>query len=71
LRGRGEQRSGCEESPKREAEKGVTSEAEFAPTRREGAHCREHMKNRIIENIRYAYEHGVDRDEIANWQWPY
>ena len=36
-----------------------------------GAHCREHMKNRIIENIRYAYEHGVDRDEIANWQWPY
>jgi xylulose-5-phosphate/fructose-6-phosphate phosphoketolase len=29
------------------------------------------MKNHIIENIRYAYDHGVDRDEIANWQWPY
>jgi len=36
-----------------------------------GAHCRERMKNAIIENIQYAYENGVDRDEIVNWKWPY
>ncbi|MFZ5973782.1 MAG: phosphoketolase family protein [Bacillota bacterium] len=36
-----------------------------------GAHCRERMKNRIIENIQYAYDHGIDKDEITNWEWPY
>jgi phosphoketolase len=66
-----EQRSGCEESPKREAEKGLRAKRSLLRRGAKGAHCREHMKNRIIENIRYAYEHGVDRDEIANWQWPY
>jgi xylulose-5-phosphate/fructose-6-phosphate phosphoketolase len=27
--------------------------------------------NAIIENLRYAHEHGTDRPEIANWTWPY
>jgi xylulose-5-phosphate/fructose-6-phosphate phosphoketolase len=35
------------------------------------AHLKEAMKNAIIENMRYAHEHGRDRDEIANWTWPY
>lgn len=35
-----------------------------------GAHCRERMKNEIIENIQYAYDNGVDKDEINNWIWP-
>jgi xylulose-5-phosphate/fructose-6-phosphate phosphoketolase len=36
-----------------------------------GAHIREKMKNRIIENLQYAYENGIDREEIRNWKWPY
>jgi xylulose-5-phosphate/fructose-6-phosphate phosphoketolase len=36
-----------------------------------GAHCREHMKNTIIENIHYAYNNGIDKNEISNWKWPY
>ncbi len=33
-------------------------------------HLKEDMKNAIIENLRYAHEHGVDRPEIADWTWP-
>jgi xylulose-5-phosphate/fructose-6-phosphate phosphoketolase len=29
------------------------------------------MKDAIIENLRYAHEHGTDRAELANWVWPY
>jgi xylulose-5-phosphate/fructose-6-phosphate phosphoketolase len=29
------------------------------------------MKNAIIDNLRYAHEHGTDRPEITNWVWPY
>jgi len=29
------------------------------------------MKNEIIENIQYAHENGIDKDEIRNWKWPY
>jgi xylulose-5-phosphate/fructose-6-phosphate phosphoketolase len=29
------------------------------------------MRNAVIENLRYAHEHGTDRPEIANWIWPY
>lgn len=36
-----------------------------------GAHVRERMKNEIIGNLNYAYENGVDRDEINNWKWPF
>jgi xylulose-5-phosphate/fructose-6-phosphate phosphoketolase len=35
------------------------------------AHLKEEMKNAIIDNLRYAHEHGTDRPEIANWTWPY
>ena len=35
------------------------------------AHLREEMQNTIIDNLNYAHEHGTDRDEISNWEWPY
>ncbi len=35
------------------------------------AHLKDEMKNAIIDNMRYAHEHGTDRPEIANWTWPY
>ena len=35
-----------------------------------GAHVKEWLKNQIIENTRYAYEHGVDKPEISQWKWP-
>ena len=35
------------------------------------AHLKDEMKNAIIDNLRYAHEHGTDRPEIANWTWPY
>jgi xylulose-5-phosphate/fructose-6-phosphate phosphoketolase len=28
------------------------------------------MKNAIIDNLRYAHEHGTDRAEISDWTWP-
>ncbi|MGG6297092.1 phosphoketolase family protein [Leptolyngbya sp. AN02str] len=36
-----------------------------------GAHVRERMKNAIIDNCNYAYEHGTDRDDMTHWKWPY
>jgi xylulose-5-phosphate/fructose-6-phosphate phosphoketolase len=39
--------------------------------RARAAHLKEEMKNAIIDNMRYAHEHGTDRPEIANWTWPY
>jgi len=39
--------------------------------RAKAAHLKEEMKNAIIDNLRYAHEHGTDRPEIANWTWPY
>jgi len=36
-----------------------------------GAHVREKMKNEIIDNLNYAYENGIDKDEIIHWKWPY
>ena len=35
------------------------------------AYVRERMRNAIIENVNYAYEHGIDKDEIVNWKWPF
>jgi xylulose-5-phosphate/fructose-6-phosphate phosphoketolase len=35
------------------------------------AHLKEEMRNAIIDNMRYAHEHGTDRPELANWTWPY
>jgi xylulose-5-phosphate/fructose-6-phosphate phosphoketolase len=39
--------------------------------RTKGAHLKEEMKNAIIDNLRYAHEHGTDRAELMNWTWPY
>ncbi len=36
-----------------------------------GAHVKERMKNAIIDNLNYAHEHGMDKDEITHWKWPY
>ena len=38
---------------------------------RAAAHLKEEMKNAIIDNLRYAHEHGTDRAEITDWVWPY
>jgi xylulose-5-phosphate/fructose-6-phosphate phosphoketolase len=35
------------------------------------AHLKEDMKNAILENLAYARTHGTDRDELANWVWPW
>jgi xylulose-5-phosphate/fructose-6-phosphate phosphoketolase len=39
--------------------------------RTKAAHLKEDMRNAIIDNMRYAHEHGTDRPELANWTWPY
>ncbi|MBF2099311.1 MAG: phosphoketolase family protein [Gloeomargaritaceae cyanobacterium C42_A2020_066] len=36
-----------------------------------GAHVKEWLKNQMIEQFAYAYEHGIDRDEITHWTWPF
>ena len=42
------------------------------PELRESAgHVKERMKNRIIESLAYAHEHGKDQDEVTRWQWPF
>ena len=35
-----------------------------------GAHLKERMKDQMIESVRYAHEHGIDKPEIDNWAWP-
>ena len=35
------------------------------------AHVKERMKNKIIECLAYAHEHGRDNDDIVHWKWPY
>ena len=39
--------------------------------RTRAAHLSEEMKNQILDHMRYAHEHGIDRPEIVNWTWPY
>jgi xylulose-5-phosphate/fructose-6-phosphate phosphoketolase len=36
-----------------------------------GAHAKQIFKDKQIDLIRYAHEHGVDADEINHWVWPY
>ena len=38
--------------------------------RARAGHLKEEMKNAIIDNMRYAHEHGADRPEITDWTWP-
>lgn len=35
-----------------------------------GAHVKEKLRDMQIECSNYAYEHGVDSPEYANWKWP-
>jgi len=35
-----------------------------------GAHVKEKLRDMQIECSNYAYEHGVDKPEFANWKWP-
>ena len=35
-----------------------------------GAHAKEHFRNRQIECLIYAHEHGVDRADVSGWKWP-
>jgi len=34
-----------------------------------GAHVKEWLRDRIIENMAYAHEEGIDREEIRDWKW--
>jgi len=36
-----------------------------------GAHAKEKFRNQQIACRHYAYEHGVDLPEAADWRWPY
>ncbi len=36
-----------------------------------GAHLKEHMKDQIIEHLRYAMEEGTDRPDVVGWTWPF
>ncbi len=35
------------------------------------AHVKERMKNMILDNMQYAFDHGADRTEISDWKWPH
>jgi xylulose-5-phosphate/fructose-6-phosphate phosphoketolase len=35
-----------------------------------GAHAKEKFRDMQIECSNYAYRHGVDKPEFANWKWP-
>ena len=35
-----------------------------------GAHAREALLNEQLDCRNYAYEHGIDKPEIIDWQWP-
>ena len=37
--------------------------------RASAAHVKEKMKDAIIVNLNYAFEHGKDQDDIVNWKW--
>lgn len=36
-----------------------------------GAHVKDHLRDLQIECRNYAYEHGVDRQDITEWTWPH
>jgi len=35
-----------------------------------GAHAKQKFRDQQIECRNYAYEHGIDKPEIAQWKWP-
>jgi xylulose-5-phosphate/fructose-6-phosphate phosphoketolase len=38
--------------------------------RARAGHLQEELRNAIIEDLRFAHEHGTDRAEISDWTWP-
>jgi xylulose-5-phosphate/fructose-6-phosphate phosphoketolase len=36
-----------------------------------GAHAREKLQNEQIACRNYAFEHGIDKPDAADWKWPY
>jgi xylulose-5-phosphate/fructose-6-phosphate phosphoketolase len=38
--------------------------------RTKAGHLKDEMKNAIVDNLRYAHEHGADRPEVSDWTWP-
>jgi xylulose-5-phosphate/fructose-6-phosphate phosphoketolase len=36
-----------------------------------GAHAMERFRNMQIACRNYAYEHGTDMPEVADWRWPH
>jgi len=36
-----------------------------------GAHAKEKFQNEQIACRNYAYEHGIDKPDVAGWRWPY
>jgi xylulose-5-phosphate/fructose-6-phosphate phosphoketolase len=35
-----------------------------------GAHAKERLRDQQIECRHYAYEHGTDKPDVADWRWP-
>jgi phosphoketolase len=35
-----------------------------------GAHFKERLRDLQLDALDYAHRHGIDRDEIREWQWP-
>jgi xylulose-5-phosphate/fructose-6-phosphate phosphoketolase len=36
-----------------------------------GAHAKERYRDQQTDCRNYAYEHGIDKPDIAAWRWPY
>ena len=35
-----------------------------------GAHAKEKLREAQIDCRNYAYEHGTDKPDVADWRWP-
>ncbi len=35
-----------------------------------GAHAKDWLKDRIYDNLNFAFENGTDKPEITDWKWP-
>ena len=38
--------------------------------RERAAHLKETMRNRILDSLRHAHEHGADAPDVVEWRWP-
>jgi xylulose-5-phosphate/fructose-6-phosphate phosphoketolase len=36
-----------------------------------GAHVKDWLKDRIYDNLAFAFENGMDKPEITDWKWPF